>query len=105
MTERGTRASTGAVSFPPTSPTREMTAQTERGRYASWLSEQRRSQPGQRMTRDSEEVPMEPLTARGGARSSSQGTGNSMTGSKLDEPAKQKPVIQGETIASQRPRQ
>ena len=57
------------------------------------------------MTRDSEEVPVEPLTARGGVRLSSQGTGNSMTESKLDEPTKQKAAIQGETIANQHPRQ
>ena len=103
--EKGTHTSMDAASFPSTSPTREMITQKERGRFASWLSEQERSQSGQRMTRDSEEVPVEPLTARGGARSSSQGTGNSMTESKLDEPTKQKAAIQGETIASQRPRQ
>ena len=42
------------------------------------------------MTRDSEEVPVEPLTARGGARSSSQGTRDMVTENKLNEPMKQK---------------
>ena len=88
VTEKGTHASTDAASFPPTSPTREMITQKERGRFAAWLSEQERSQSGQRMTRDSEEVPVEPLTARGGARSSSPGMGDGATESKLDEPTK-----------------